>query len=154
MIHPKGPSGSRYINMTKELSIQAIRSLNGSALAYLGDSVYERAVREHVLVAGGTQAKALHRATIKFVSAQAQASIMQSWLTQTDFLSEEEIDVYKRGRNHKANTKAKNASIGEYRQATGFEALIGWLYLNKKQQRLEELIQLAIQYVENEVSNG
>lgn len=132
-----------------ELNSQAIRSLNGSALAYLGDSIYEKAVREHVLLSGGTQAQSLHKAAVKFVSAQAQASIMQDWLAQGTLLTEEEIAVYKRGRNHKANTKAKNASIGDYRQATGFEALIGWLYLTKNQERLEELIKIAITFIES-----
>ncbi|WP_206424091.1 Mini-ribonuclease 3 [Vaginisenegalia massiliensis] len=136
--------------MDNHLNQQAIQSLNGSALAYMGDSVFEQAVRHHVLVQGGTQVQNLHKAAVKFVSAQAQARIMHQWLADEQLLTADEITIYKRGRNHKANTKAKNASIGDYRQATGFEALLGWLYLTQQDQRLAQLIALAIKMIEEE----
>lgn len=122
--------------------------LNGAALAYMGDAVYELAIRRYVIEQGKTHPNRLHRAAIRYVSAQGQALVMQAWISQNDFLRPEEINIYKRGRNHKANTKAKNASIGDYRQATGFEALIGWLYLTGQASRLEELIKEAIQMIE------
>lgn len=121
--------------------------LNGAALAYMGDAVYEIAVRRYVIEQGKTHPNRLHKAAIRYVSAQGQAQVMQAWINQDNFLTPDEINIYKRGRNHKANTKAKNASIGDYRQATGFEALIGWLYLTDQENRLEELVQRAIQMI-------
>ncbi|MGX7109019.1 Mini-ribonuclease 3 [Facklamia miroungae] len=124
--------------------------LNGAALAYVGDAVYEVEVRKYVIELGKTHPNRLHRAAIKYVSAQGQAKVMHHWIEQTDFLTPEEIQIYKRGRNHKTNTKAKNASIGDYRQATGFEALLGWLKLSNQEERCQNLIQEAIQYINQE----
>ena len=129
---------------------QEIQLLNGAALAYVGDAVYELAVRQHVIHAGKTQANQLHRAAIHYVSAIKQAQVMRAWLQADGLLTSEEIQIYKRGRNHKANTKAKNASIGDYRQATGFEALIGWLALTGQDQRVQALIQRAIEDLDQE----
>lgn len=122
--------------------------LNGSALAYVGDAVYEVRVRERVIQRGITQPNKLHRAAIKYVEAAGQAYVMKVFLAQPDLLTPQEIEYYKRGRNHKANTKAKNASIGDYRQATGFEALLGWLHLTHQTERLEALIMHAIELIE------
>ena len=119
--------------------------LNGSALAYIGDAIYEVAVRQHVLASGLTSVNDWHRAAIKYVGAKGQAQVMLAWLAEDGFLSEEEISFYKRGRNHKANTKAKNASIQDYRQATGFESLMGWLFLSHQEERLQALMSDAIQ---------
>ncbi len=128
--------------------IKKHQQLNGAALAYLGDAVYEQAIRHYIITTGKTRPNQLHKAAVKFVGAKGQAQIMKYWLHQDDFLSPEEIMIYKRGRNHKANTKAKNASIQDYRQATGFEALIGWLYLDEQYHRLNELIQSSIEFIE------
>ncbi|XJS10611.1 Mini-ribonuclease 3 [Aerococcaceae bacterium WGS1372] len=122
--------------------------LNGAALAYIGDAVYEVFVRDHVISQGETSPNKLHKAAVKYVEAKGQAEIMKHWLTDDDFLSEQEITMYKRGRNNKANTKAKNASIGDYRQATGFESLIGWLHMTRNEERLNELLNAAIQYID------
>ncbi len=124
--------------------------INGAALAYIGDGAYELKIRQHVINKGITHPNQLHRASIKFVEASGQALIMQRWIHQENFLTEEEIGYYKRGRNHKANTKAKNASIGDYRQATGFEALMGWLYLSGQLDRFDQLIDSAISIIEGE----
>lgn len=124
--------------------------INGAALAYVGDAVYEQFVRKHVIAKGETQPNKLHRASVKYVSAQGQALVMKKWIQTSDFLSEREIEMYKRGRNHKANTKAKNASIGDYRQATGFESLIGWLSLSEQEDRCKALMKSAIQIIEAE----
>lgn len=127
--------------------------LNGAALAYMGDAVYESYVRQHVLASGITQANKLHRAAIKYVEASGQAYVMQHWIASDTFLTEAEIDMYRRGRNYKANTKAKNASIQDYRQASGFESLLGWLFLDQQIDRLETLIKQAIQLIESRESN-
>lgn len=129
------------------------QQLNGAALAYLGDAVYEQAIRHYILTTGHTNPNQLHKAAVKFVGAKGQAQIMKHWINQEDFLSQEEITIYKRGRNHKANTKAKNASIQDYRQATGFEALIGWLYLANQTERLQTLIEAGIQLIEEGETN-
>lgn len=133
------------INMT-ELTNNTYSQLNGAALAYIGDAIYEVYIRQYVIKQGKTQPNKLHRAAIQYVEAKGQAKAMKH-LLQTDLLNAQEIDVYKRGRNHKANTKAKNASIGDYRQATGFESLLGWLYLTQQVTRLEWVMDQAIMII-------
>lgn len=123
--------------------------LNGAALAYLGDAVYETAIRQHVIQQGFTQVNKLHKAAVKYVSAEGQARVIQKWIKSDDFLTEAEIAIYKRGRNHKANTKAKSASIGDYRQATGFEAILGWLHITNQEERIATLIKNAIDYIDH-----
>lgn len=127
---------------------QAFNHLNGAALAYMGDAVYETAVRRHVMEKGITQPNRLHQAAVHYVGAVGQAKVIQTWIKDDNVLTADEITMYKRGRNNKANTKAKNASIGDYRQATGFESLIGWLALTDQTERLETLMQLAIQMID------
>ncbi|MBF1710805.1 MAG: Mini-ribonuclease 3 [Streptococcus sp.] len=124
--------------------------LNGLALAYMGDGIYEVYVRNHVMQKGLTKPNQLHATATKFVSAKAQARLMQKMLEQENFLNEEELEIYKRGRNSKSHTVAKNADVGTYRIATGFEALMGYLYLSGQQDRLEELINWCLQQVEGE----
>lgn len=136
--------GEQLMNQT-----QLAQQLNGAALAYIGDAIYEVYAREHVLKSGYTVVNDLHQATIKYVSATSQAMVMLNWIQQENKLDSQEIGVYKRGRNFKAYTKAKNASIQDYRQATGFEALIGWLYLTDNWQRLETLIQDAFSFIDS-----
>lgn len=136
----KQDNSSHYIQSDYSL-------LNGAALAYIGDAVYEVEVRKYVLSLGKTHPNYLHQAAVKYVSAQGQAQVMLSWLKESDFLSSEEIAIYKRGRNHKTTTKAKNATIGDYRQATGFEALIGWLNLTQQKDRCQNLIHRAIEII-------
>lgn len=110
-------------------------------LAYIGDSVYELYVRTRVIKEHPAMpVQKLHLHTVKYVKAQAQAKSIHSML---ELLSEEETTIFKRGRNAKSYTSAKNASITDYRHATGFEALIGYLYITKKNERLEELMQFA-----------
>ena len=85
-----------------------VDQLNGAALAYIGDAIYEVYVRQHVIASGLTQPNRLHRAATRYVEAKGQAYAMQC-LRDQEALNEEELTIYKRGRNHKANTKAKNA---------------------------------------------
>ena len=118
------------------------------ALAYIGDCVYELYVRTRVISEHPTMpAHKLHLQTVKYVKAQAQSNSIHAML---DSLTEDEQSVFRRGRNAKSYTSAKNASISDYRHATGFEALIGYLYLCGKHERMEELMKSAY---ENALNN-
>lgn len=125
--------------------------INVLALAYLGDSVFEVYVREYLLVEKGImKPDLLQQASKSFVSAKAQAAFMQEAILE-QWLSEEEISIYKRGRNAKSRHVPKNTSVFIYNQSTGFEALIGHLYLLKKQERITEIFELFKVFVcENE----
>lgn len=125
--------------------------INVLALAYLGDSVFEVYVREYLLIEKGiAKPDGLQRASKSFVSAKAQAAFMQEAL-QRQWLSDEEIRVYKRGRNAKSRHVPKNTPLITYNQSTGFETLIGHLYLLKKKERIVEIFELFKIYVdENE----
>jgi ribonuclease III family protein len=125
------------------------KQLNSLALAYIGDAVYEIYVRHHLLEKGTVRPNQLHRAATKFVSAKGQAKVIREILS-ADFLSEEEIAVVKRGRNAKSGTVPKNTDVQTYRYATAIEALIGYHYLLKNEERLNEIVQFAIQFIEND----
>jgi ribonuclease-3 family protein len=112
--------------------------LNGSSLAFIGDAVLSLYVRQHLLESGLTKAKDLQETSTKYVSAKAQAQFIQILLSE-NALSEEELLIYKRGRNHRSDSIAKNADVVTYRQATGFEALIGYWYLTENKPRLEQI---------------
>jgi ribonuclease-3 family protein len=113
------------------------------ALAYIGDGVYEVFIRSRMMeLHPDLPAHKLHLQTVRYVKAHAQAKSMHAL---QEFLTEQETAVYKRGRNAKSATVPKNADLSEYRQATGFEALIGYLYLNGETQRLEQLMELAFE---------
>lgn len=122
--------------------------LNGLALAYLGDAVYETFVRVHLVQKGLTRPNVLqHRAT-RFVSAKAQAWLMNKLLADPDRLTLAEQNIYKRGRNSKSHTSAKNTDIITYRISTGFEAVFGYLQLQGQTERVKALAQWCIQEVE------
>ena len=123
--------------------------LNGLALAYMGDAIYEVYIREYLLNQGKTRPNQLHHTATKYVSAKAQAKLMQAML-DAELLTEKEVDFYRRGRNSKSHTSAKNADILTYRISTGFEALMGCLYLTKQIERMEELIQWCIRKIGGE----
>lgn len=110
-------------------------------LAYIGDAVFEVVVRTVIVDEANRSVSKIHKAASDIVNAKSQAKIMFNIM---DALTDEESKVYKRGRNAKAVTKAKNASMADYRVATGFEALIGWLYLNNQTERMLELIKLGL----------
>ncbi len=113
------------------------------ALAFLGDAVFELYIREHILSKANTSVDNLHKKTVKFVKASAQC---EAYDRIEPFLTEKEMRVFKRGRNAKSNTKAKNAALSEYKKATGFEALLGYLYINGNLSRLEELLELSANF--------
>lgn len=110
-------------------------------LAYIGDAVFEVVVRTVIVDEANRSVSKIHKAASDIVNAKSQAKMMFNII---DALTDEESKVYKRGRNAKAVTKAKNASMADYRVATGFEALIGWLYLNNQTERMLELIKLGL----------
>ena len=118
-----------------------IRTVNPLTLAYIGDGIYELVVRSVMVARTNTRAGLLHRQTSQYVKAEAQSKMMDVLLP---VLTEEEESVYRRGRNAKSPTMAKNASVSDYRRATGFEALIGYLYLNDRMERIVELTKLAL----------
>ena len=111
------------------------------SLAYIGDGVYELYVRSRIIKENpNLPAHKLHKEAIKYVKAEAQSRSIEAMLP---YLTEAETAQFKRGRNAKSPTSAKNASIVDYRRATGFEALIGFLYINKNGERLDELMAIA-----------
>lgn len=120
--------------------------LNGLALAYVGDAIYEVYIRDYLVAQGQTKPNQLHRMATYYVSAKAQAMLIQAMLAE-ELLNEDELNMYKRGRNAKSHTSAKNADITTYRTATGFESLMGYLHLTEQKERLEELIAWCIQKV-------
>lgn len=116
-------------------------------LAYLGDAVYEMVIRTICVKRTNMQTQKLHRKVTGYVSAKAQAKMVDVLLGE---LTEEEESIYRRGRNSKPYTKAKNASMEEYLKATGFEALIGYLYLQKEYERMNALIAHGIEALQAE----
>lgn len=114
-------------------------NLNSLELAYIGDAVYEVVIREFLLKKGIRKVNNLQKEAKKFVSAKGQKEILNQLLND-DILTNEEIDIIKHARNYKSVSKPKNTDIITYKYATGFEALIGYLYLNNKYERLEQII--------------
>ena len=98
--------------------------MNGIALAYIGDAIYEVYVRQHLLQKGFTKPTKLHHLATRYVSAKAQAFLVNE-MEKADFLSQDELEYFRRGRNAKSHTSAKNTSVMTYRISTGFEALFG-----------------------------
>ena len=119
----------------------ALLSLSSLGLAHLGDSVFEVMVRSWLILHGKARAKDLHRATVQYVAAPAQARLLQRILP---LLTQEEEDVFRRGRNTAPHSVPKAASRGDYQAATGLEALFGWLYLQGRTQRLNQLFEAMI----------
>ena len=118
--------------------------MNGLSLAYIGDAYFEIMVRNHLLECGLTKVNELHKHAINFTSGAAQARFIDNFISD-NILSETEIEIYKKGRNS-ATSHRKNLSGAEYQKATGFEALIGYLYLEKEMDRLNFLFSLMIEY--------
>lgn len=114
------------------------KTLNGTTLAYIGDAVFSLQVREHLVELGNQIPKKLQTLSVEYVSAKAQASFLKEFLDD-GVLSADEIDMVKRGRNSKSGSIAKNTDVITYRNATGFESLWGYLYLEGNTERLNEL---------------
>ena len=124
---------------TKALKLKEVEARDYSplALAYLGDDVYELSIRTFVMNHGNTQVNKMHKKTAGLVKAEAQANFYK---VLEEELTEEEKAVYRRGRNAKSVTMAKHATMKDYRMATGFEALMGYLYLTEQMERMAELL--------------
>lgn len=118
-----------------------IRSFSPLTLAYIGDAVYEIVIRTIIVEKGNAPVNKLHHKASSLVKAVAQKAAMEKILP---LLTKEEEAVYKRGRNAKSYTSAKNASVIDYRIATGFEALMGFLYLTGRNERMLELVKIAV----------
>lgn len=124
-----------------ELEDTDIRSYSPLTLAYIGDAIYELVIRTILVEKGNTQVNKLHQRASKLVKASAQSEIIEKL---KPYLTEEEMGIFKRGRNAKSFTMAKNASMSDYRRATGFEALMGHLYLTEQWDRMLEVIKIGI----------
>ena len=131
-----------YIKEQFNIKEVDIRTYSPLTLAYIGDGIFDLVIRSVVVGKGNTKASQLHYQTSHIVKAETQAKIMEVLESE---LTEEETDVYRRGRNAKSPTMAKNASMADYRKATGFEALMGYLYLKDDFARVVELTKLGIE---------
>ena len=123
----------------KEVDIKEYSPLT---LAYIGDSFYDLIIKSLVVNEGNRQVQKLHKETSMRVQASAQSKMMRAI---QEHLTEEEHAVFKRGRNAKSVSPAKNQSITDYRRATGFEALMGYLYLKKEWKRMLELVKIGLE---------
>ena len=121
---------------SNQLTKDEIWNISSIGLAHLGDAVFELLVRSYLCAHGKATGKGLHRATIELVCAPAQARFAEKILPQ---LTEEELAVFRRGRNANVHSIPRHASRAEYQQATALEALIGWLYLQGEKERINEL---------------
>lgn len=118
-----------------------VNSYSPLTLAYIGDSIYDLIIKSLVINQGNRQVNKLHKETSMYVQASTQSLMMRAMQEE---LTEEEHAVYKRGRNAKSVSPAKNQSITDYRRATGFEALLGYLYLKKEWKRMLDLVKIGL----------
>lgn len=140
--------------MSNRLNLLPIESKKYSpvTLAYIGDSIYELVIRTWVMNKGNRAVGKMHKDTRRYVNANTQSEFYYS---VKEYLSEEEMIVMKRGRNAKTGRAPKNTKLSVYKHASGFEALIGYLYLENKLDRLTELIEIGIRsYQEKEEDNN
>lgn len=123
---------------------------NGLVLAYIGDAIYEVRVRKHVMEMGLTQVNGLHKAAIKYTSGEAQARVIR-YFKENNLLTDEELSYYKRGRNSSVSKVRKHISRSDYLDGTGFESLIGYLYLENNIERLNDIMDYAIEFIDKGV---
>ena len=126
--------------MHKPLDEQELREYSSIVLAYVGDAVFELMVRTHLVKAGNRKVKNLHRDAVAIVKAESQARVIRQMF---DSLSEAEQEIVMRGRNAKS-TAPRHVDVQEYRMSTGFEALLGYLYLKGDEERLHTLVNMAL----------
>ncbi len=120
------------------------RFRNVLAMAYVGDSVYEIYVREYLFKKGIEKVNELQKEATKYVSARGQAKYLKKMI-ESSLLTDEELEIVSRARNHKSHASPKNTDIITYKQATGLEALIGYLYLEQKQERVKQLMNFILE---------
>jgi ribonuclease-3 family protein len=130
-----------YLRENLELPETDIRTYSPLTLAFIGDSIFDLVIRTCIVESGNAPVNKLHKCASRLVQATAQAELYHLIQEQ---LTEEESAVYKRGRNAKSFTSSKNASVVDYRIATGLEALMGYLYLTDRMDRLLELVKPQI----------
>lgn len=126
-----------YYKKSMDLEPVDVRTYSPLVLAYIGDAVYELVIRSKVINRGSMQVNKMHKHSAMMVKASAQAQLIKAL---EENLTQEELAVYKRGRNAKSATMAKHATMIDYRMATGLEALVGWLFLTEQYGRLVELV--------------
>lgn len=137
--------GSNFLNIIKrglELPDVDVMSYSPLTLAYIGDDAYDLVIRTYLLSHGNMQVNKINKLANELVKAGAQSAMMAVLEPE---LGEDELSIYKRGRNAKSYTKAKNATVGDYRRATGFEALMGYLYLKGEDERMVYLIRKGME---------
>lgn len=149
----EGKELSAQIMEIFQKSKQDTRLLSPLNLAFVGDAIYEVVIRTLVLEEANAPVNKLNAKARGFVKAEAQAVLMHC-LLEAEILTEQEIGIYKRGRNAKSYTSAKNASLTDYRTATGFEAMMGFLYLEGKTGRMLELIKKAAELADRKTSGN
>ncbi|MFJ7668847.1 Mini-ribonuclease 3 [Lysinibacillus sp. NPDC097195] len=137
---------TRVRNLDK-LRNEDVKQLNALALAYMGDAVLEQKVREYLLRSGRVKPNTLHREATRYVSAKAQSTIVHRMMDE-HFLTEQELAVFRRGRNAKSGSVPKNTDVQTYRNSSGFEAVLGSLYLLGELERVYAIIAYAIQIIE------
>lgn len=129
------------------MTVQEINQINTSTLAYLGDAIYEVAIREMVIARQPNDAGKAHKLAVKYVSAEGQAHAAKSMMSD-GFLTDEEERLLKRARNHRMMSKPTNADPRNYKVATGFEALIAYLYLKEDNDRLHKVVAEAVRIID------
>ena len=129
-----------YLNEQFNIKAQDIRTYSPLTLAYIGDAIFDVIIRSILVNKGNTAVNKLHTRASSIVKAPTQAKIVAAVM---DELTEDEKDIYRRGRNSKPHTKAKNATTMDYLEATGFEAVMGFLYLSGNMERALDLIKLG-----------
>jgi len=135
-----------FENINKEFPVKSgdLSSYSPLVLAYIGDAVYELYIRTLLLSKGNAPVHKLHKKSVDYVKAKAQSDIIHKMMEQLDA---EEQDIVRRGRNAKSGTIPKNADVTEYRYATGFETLLGYLYIKQDYSRLLELLKISVEQV-------
>ena len=118
-----------------------IQTVSAQTLAFIGDAVYNVYIRTYLTSKSTAKAGLLHTQSIKYVSAKGQSETIDKIM---DMLTEEEVSVYKRGRNTNISTVSKHVDVVEYKKATGFECLIGYLYVTRQKERLDEIVKESI----------
>jgi len=138
---------SEFLNKLNcvNLSDEEINMMNPLKLAFLGDSIYESYIRYYIISQHVLKTSEMSKMSVKYVNAEAQAYIVNLLKA---FLTESEWRMVKRGRNQKTGSKPKNASVTDYRYATGFETLLGYLYITDQKERIYEIVGMAIDIVD------
>lgn len=137
-----------YIQKGRNLTQSDLNQLSPLVLAYVGDTVYEVFIRTMLACEGKSSVHALHKRSIAYVKAKSQSDIIHKIMEE---LTQEEQDVVRRGRNAKSGTIPKNADVTEYKYATGFESLVGYLFLKKDYDRLRQVLEMAVSAKKNDL---